>query len=105
MTFIIENGRAARFANFILRYNEPIQAAALALVSRPTVSVASSEMRPTGAAPSPEKILPRPASGGSQKSSATTTSSPMELDTTESPGACSDSMDTDFKVRLKAHDH
>ena len=98
VTFIIENRRAARFANFILRYNAPIQAAALAILNRPTVNVASSEMRPTVAAPistSPEKIFQQPAG---EKSSATATSSPMELDTTESPGACSDSMDTDLKV-------
>jgi hypothetical protein len=110
MTLITEPGRAARFANFILRYNSPIQAAALAVVSRPTVNVASSEMRLTEFEVSsssqmrshyrPEKIMQQPTGDNQsvQKSSATTTrsSSPMDLDTTESPEASS--MDTDLKV-------
>ena len=104
MTLIAETGRETRFANFILRYNSSIQAAALAVVNRPMINIASSEMRPTGAAPistvtssqiRPEKILQQPA-GGSQKLNATATGSPMDLDTTESPEACS--MDTDLKV-------
>ena len=101
MTLIAETGRETRFANFILRYNSSIQDAALAIMNanRPMVN-----MRPTGATPistvtssqiRPEKTLQQPA-GGSQKSNATATGSPMELDTTESPEPCS--MDTNSKV-------
>ena len=102
MTLVAEKGRAALFANFILRYNSTIQAAALAVVN--TVNVAS-EMRPKAAAGlysqmhgyRSDKVLHQPATeGGSQKSSASATGSPMDLDTTESPGACS--MDTESKV-------
>jgi hypothetical protein len=112
MTLITETGRAAQFANFILRYNSPIQAAALAVLSRPTVNVArsNSEMRPAEVSTSsqmrshcrPEKIMQQPTgdSQSVQKSSATATrsSSPMDLDTTESPEASS--MDTDSKVYM-----
>ena len=107
MTLIAETGRETRFANFILRYNSSIQDAALAIMNsnRPMINIAGSEMRPTGAAAPistvtssqirPEKTLQQPA-GGSQKSNATATGSPMELDTTESPEPCS--MDTNSKV-------
>jgi hypothetical protein len=108
MILIAETGRAARFANFILRYNSPIQAAALAVVNSVS-DVAGSETRPTaaaGAAPTstssqmryyrPEMQQPADdIDSQDQKSSATATGSPMD---TESPEACS--MDTDSKVSL-----
>ena len=123
MTLIAENGRVTQFANFIYRYSSPIPAAALAVMN----TASASEMRPKEAPRinqlhslcRPEKTLQQPndstssSAGGIQKSSANAstgaaghgTSSPMEIDTTESPEASSMDTDSNSKVWLIKQNH
>lgn len=106
MTLITENGRAAQFANFILRYNSAIQDTAIAVMNtvgattytRPKAGSSAGQVLYADQNRPDSQILQQP--DASLKSSASgSTSSPdcMDVDTTDSQPEAS-SMDIGSKV-------
>ena len=108
IALVTENGRITQFANFILRFNSPIQDAALAVTCsmtvKPKVVNAYSQIHNDCNRLEKTSTLQQHAadSQSSRKSSDTNltaraSTSPMEVDTTDSLESCS--MDIGSKVR------